>query len=390
MVPSEARTHRCAVVDHPDVVLYDFGDYHPLRPERIAAGLDLLQQAGLWDQDRETLSAVAATIADLELVHSAAYIRAVDEGGSVGLPGGMLAEFGLGSTDNPPFADMHYASSLVAGGSLAAARAIMEGTLDHAFFPAGGLHHAQRARASGFCIYNDAAVAAAAVVREYGARVLYMDFDCHHGDGMQWIFYGDPRVVTLSFHETGQYLFPGTGEPSERGDGDGFGTSFNLPCFPFTRDEFWQEALDAVLAPLASRFPAHLLITNHGCDTHVWDPLTHLALTTASLQRQACMVHELAHRHTEGRWLAVGSGGYDWRRVVPRSWAIVWAEMSSRALPHYLPESWRRRWLTDAEGPHPATFLDDPAISPPPDAESMVLEVNRAALAALAELIPDK
>src|SRR5947209_1387073 len=239
--------HRSAIVDHPDLLLYDFGEYHPLRPERITAGLDLLREADVWEPEGETLSAVPAECAELELVHSGDYIRAVDEAGIAGLPGGMLARFGLTSRDNPPFPDMHYAASLVAGGSLSAARAIMDGDLDHAFFPAGGLHHAQRARAHGFCIYNDAAVAAAAAVRDYHARVLYLDFDCHHGDGVQYIFYSDPRVVTLSFHETGRYLFPGTGDLDEVGEDDGAGTSFNLPFFPFSRDTQWIDALDRVL-----------------------------------------------------------------------------------------------------------------------------------------------
>jgi acetoin utilization protein AcuC len=380
--------HRAAIGNHPDLVLYDFGAYHPLRPERITAGLDLLCSAELWTPAEETVTAVPAEPPDLERVHSAEYIRAVEDAGSVGLPDGLLAGFGLAERDNPPFADMHYAAALVAGGSLVCMRAIMDGTLEHAFFPPGGLHHAHRSRASGFCIYNDAAVAAAAAIREYGARVLYMDFDCHHGDGVQSIFYRDPRVVTVSFHETTRSLFPGTGgEPDEMGDGDGYGTSFNLPFFPFTRDSCWQAALDRVLGPLAGRFPADLLITNHGCDTHIWDPLTHLSLTTSSLHRQAVLAHTIAHEHAGGRWLAVGSGGYDWRRVVPRSWAILWGEMTGRRLPDRLPEEWRQRWLPNAERPHPVAFLDAAEVSPPFQGESEVREVNEAALDAVASIV---
>jgi acetoin utilization protein AcuC len=387
VVPSEVA-HLSAIIDHPDLLLYDFGAYHPLRPERVTAGLDLLQSAGLWDPEGERVLAAPAEIPELELVHASDYIRAVEDAGSVGLPASLLAGFGLTQRDNPPFPDMHYAASLVAGGSLVAMRAIMDGSLDHAFFPPGGLHHAHRARAHGFCIYNDAAVAAAAAVRAYGARVLYLDFDCHHGDGVQWLFYTDPRVVTLSFHETTRYLFPGVGgEPNETGDGEGAGTAVNLPFFPFTRDACWQEALDRVLSPLIRCFPADLLITNHGCDTHVWDPLTHLALTTSSLQRQARMAHSIAHEHTRGRWLAVGSGGYDWRRVVPRSWAIVWTEMTGRELPDRLPAAWSERWLAGAEPPHPTTFLDNPEVSPPFEGGANVRDVNRAALETVVSLM---
>src|SRR5205085_6685582 len=144
------------------------------------------------------------------------------------------------------------------------ARSITGGAYLHGFNPAGGLHHALRARASGFCVYNDAAVAIGALLREHGTRVLYLDFDCHHGDGVQWLFYDEPRVMTVSFHETGHYLFPGTGGVEETGTGPGRGYSVNVPVAPFTQDESWMEAVEAVLPELVEGFAPDLIITSHG------------------------------------------------------------------------------------------------------------------------------
>ncbi|GAC1404434.1 MAG: acetoin utilization protein AcuC [Chloroflexota bacterium] len=350
------------LVDHPDFLLYDFGPSHPLRPERITSSLQLLDVSGLWNRAAETLHPFAAESNELALVHAQHFIRAVEGASSGHHRTAALGEFGLSSSDNPVFPNMHYASSLVAGGTLTAVRQVLSGDMDHAFNPAGGLHHAQFARASGFCIYNDPAIAAAAAVREYGARVLYIDLDCHHGDGVQWLFYDTPEVLTVSFHESGQFLFPGTGTLEERGTGNGTGYSINMPFEPFTTDESWIESLETLLPGLSADFEPDIIISNHGCDTHVWDPLTHMNLTTRSLEHQVRMVHALAHEHCNGKWVAVGSGGYDWRRVVPRSWAILWAEMTDRTLPHLLPADWQQKWLQADEEPAPVAFQDGPEL----------------------------
>lgn len=351
---------RVSLVYHPDLLQYDFGPQHPLRPERIELGLDLLETLGIWVAAQETCIPRAAPNDVLEFIHDSAYIAAVQAGEPGALRASELGRFGLTSSDNPPFPNMHYAASLVAGGAAEAARAVMRRDLDHVFHPAGGLHHAQRRRASGFCIYNDPALAAAVAVEEFGARVAYVDFDCHHGDGVQWLFYDDPSVLTVSFHESGRFLFPGTGGVEERGEGEGRGYTVNLPFIPFTQDASWLHAIQALLPPLIQRFAPDLLLTVHGCDTHAFDQLTHLSLTTESFVVQARLVHELAHAHCDGRWIAFGSGGYDWRRVVPRSWAIVWSEMSGRALPRELPPAWLARWSSDELEPLPRTFRDNP------------------------------
>jgi acetoin utilization protein AcuC len=355
-----AQSDRVSLVYHPDLTQYDFGPQHPLRPERIELGLDLLTELGIWTAGTETCIPVAAPDGVLGLIHSPEYIaavRAVDFGT---LRGSELARFGLTSLDNPHFPNMHYASSLVAGGAAEATRAVMRRELDHAFHPAGGLHHARHERASGFCIYNDPALAAAVAVEEFGARVAYVDFDCHHGDGVQWLFYDDPSVLTVSFHESGRFLFPGTGGVEERGEGEGLGYAANVPFLPFTQDASWTDAIHDIVPPLLERFAPDLLLTVHGCDTHAWDPLTHLCLTTEAFEDQVRLVHDLAHRLCDGRWVAFGSGGYDWRRVVPRSWAIIWSQMSGRPLPPELPQSWLSRWGHDDLEPLPVRFRDNP------------------------------
>ena len=173
------------------------------------------------------------------------------------------------------------------------------------------------------------------------------------------MFYDAPSVLTVSFHESGRFLFPGTGEVDERGEGAGLGYAVNVPFMPYTPNASWIDAIHTVVPPLIDRFAPDLLLSVHGCDTHVFDPLTHLALTTEAFVVQARLAHELAHRHCNGRWIAFGSGGYDWRRVVPRSWAIVWSEMSGRELPAELPPEWLLRWSSDTLEPLPDSFRDD-------------------------------
>lgn len=224
---------------------------------------------------------------------------------------------------------MHDAAATVAGGSVVAAEAIHAGEAAHAFNPAGGLHHAARQRASGFCVYNDVAVAAA-WLRDRGHRVACVDVDAHHGDGTEAIFAGDPQVLTISLHESGRYLFPGTGFPADVGVGAGRGTSANLPLQPFAWDEPWLAAFEAVVPPLLRQFRPTVLVTQDGCDTHQLDPLTHLECSTRIWPYVGRRFHELAHELCEGRWLALGGGGYAVRVVVPRAWTLLFSQMVER------------------------------------------------------------
>ncbi len=350
----------------PRYLAYDFGPDHPLRPERGRALQDLLAAMRLLDGRHVCVREPApATEEELLLAHAPAYVDTV-KALSGGLRDPARAEAaGLGEGDTPAFPGMHEAAATIAGGTLAAARAVMAGEVAHAFNPGGGLHHAHRHRASGFCIYNDLVVAIAAVVQEYEAKVLYLDFDVHHGDGVQAAFYDDPRVLTVSFHETGRYLFPGTGAVLELGTGPGLGYSVNVPLTAFTQDDSWLAAVEALVPALAERFRPDLIVSQFGCDGHAWDGQAHFRLTTAAYARAARLVHELAHEHCRGRWVATGGGGYDPVRVVPRVWTLLWAEMRGAALPETLPEPWLARWAPLAAGPMPHTFIDPPEIVPP-------------------------
>lgn len=356
---------RAWYVASPGYYAYDFGPDHPMRPERGAALIDLVRDSKmLRGRNVRLVAPDPATQADLALAHTPAYIETVCTLSAGTGDRSRAAAAGLGEGDTPAFTGMHEAAALLAGGTLTAARAVMRGEADHAFNPGGGMHHALRDRASGFCIYNDLAVAIAAVVQEHEAKVLYLDFDVHHGDGVQAAFYDDPRVLTVSFHETGRFLFPGTGTVLELGTRAGLGYSVNVPLAAFTQDESWLAAVESLVPGLAERFRPDLIVSQFGCDGHAWDGQAHLRLTTAAYARAARLVHQLAHTHCGGRWVATGGGGYDPVRVVPRAWALVWAELACRRVPERLPAGWVARWAPRANGPMPQAVIDPPDIVP--------------------------
>lgn len=390
--PTAASLPKAGVffVHDPQLGQYNFGPNHPLRPRRHLLLMDLLEQSGiLQPEGPDILLQQQASREELLLAHSPAYIAAVErlsaeDGGLDSLVGEYAVDpepYGFGMGDNPIFPEMHAASARIVGGTLEAARAVMSGKARHAFNATGGFHHALRDRASGFCIYNDAAVAIAAMLQEYEARILYVDFDAHHGDGVQWAFYDDPRVMTVSFHETGDYLFPGTGALLELGKGAGRGSAVNIPLDAFTEDDSWLEAVSALLPSLVHGFHPDLIVSQHGCDTHEWDSLTHLSLTTRTAAAQTKLTHELAHEHCQGRWVALGGGGYDLYRVVPRAWALVWSEMSGRPLPEHIPTAWLESWQPESKTSLPTTFLDNPEDFPPKPRRAEIERHNRQVVA---------
>jgi acetoin utilization deacetylase AcuC-like enzyme/GNAT superfamily N-acetyltransferase len=377
-------------VHDPQLAQFDFGPDHPLRPVRHELLVSLLEHAGVLKRDSdEVLNQQPATHEELLLVHTPDYVSAVARlseldgviEGFTGEPSIDPERYGFGLGDTPTFPGMHDVCARIAGGTLAAARAVMSGQVRHAFNPTGGLHHAMRDRASGFCIYNDTAVAIAALLRDYEAHVLYVDFDAHHGDGVQWAFYDEPRVMTVSFHETGRYLFPGTGDVLELGQGAGRGFAVNLPMDAFTEDGSWLEAINAMVPALAERFRPDIIFSQHGCDPHTFDPLTHLATTTRAAAAQAKLIHDLAHEHCQGRWVALGGGGYDIYRVVPRAWSLVWSELSGRTLPDKIPTAWLDRWQPECPDPLPRAFLDDPDDFPPKPRRAEIERHNRRVVA---------
>jgi acetoin utilization protein AcuC len=264
---------------------------------------------------------------EIALVHTRPYIEAVRRAGQTREPD--LAH-GLGTEDDPVFPEMHEASALVVGASLAAVRAVMAGHSDHAINLAGGLHHAMASSASGFCIYNDAAIAIAAALAAGAERVAYVDVDVHHGDGVEAAFWDDPRVLTISVHETGRYLFPGTGAPTDTGGLGAQGTAVNVALPPDTGDDGWLRAFHAVVPPLLGAFRPDLLVTQQGCDSHALDPLAHLELSVDGQRETYAALHRLAHEHAGGRWVALGGGGYAIVDVVPRAWTHLVGEVVGR------------------------------------------------------------
>lgn len=335
---------------------YDFGPGHPLTPRRFGPGIDLLRAVGA-----DRLEAPGeATEGDLMRLHDRGYIEQVR---SFSDHPWQPTAMGVGTGDVPAFHGMHEASALVAGGSIGAIGRILSGEAEHAFSPAGGLHHAMPARASGFCVYNDVALAVAAA-RDAGHRVLYIDLDVHHGDGTQAMFWDDPMVLTFSIHESGRSLFPGTGAADETGGSAAPGTAVNMPLVASSGDASWWPAVERALPALCSAFEPSFIVSQHGCDSHVLDPLAHLRVTTAAYHQAARLIDQLAHEFCEGRWMATGGGGYDAYRVVPRSWAVVWLAQAHRDVPDVTPPDWRRRWTGPAEdygqGPLPSLLIDPP------------------------------
>lgn len=340
---------------HPAMEQYCFRPDHPFDPARLKATVSLLKAMNLLDE-KDILIPGSAAREDLLLAHTAGYLDRVEKLSAEGAV--AEAGFGLGTEDTPLFPGMHDAASLIAGSTMQAVAEVLEGRADHAVSISGGLHHAQRNQASGFCIYNDINVAIRFAQKRYGARILYLDTDAHHGDGVQWEFYDDPDVLTISFHENGRYLFPGTGWINENGKGAGIGYSVNIPLEPFTEDESFLECFHEVLPPLVEAFAPDLIFSQNGCDGHCYDPLTHFQLSMASFKEIPRLVHQLAHTYTMGKWVAVGGGGYDPYRVVPRAWTLLWAEAAHLTAGETIPQEWIDQWQTLASHPLSYTLMD--------------------------------
>jgi acetoin utilization protein AcuC len=338
---------------------YDFGPGHPLAPVRVELTMRLARSLGVLSAPGVAVAApVPATDADLELVHTPEYIAAVRRAGESGLAPDLL-RFGLGTADDPVFPGMHEASALVTGATLAAARAVALGSAEHAVSIAGGLHHAMADHASGFCVYNDPAIAIRALLDQGLERVAYVDIDVHHGDGVQAAFYSDPRVLTISLHEHPATLFPGTGRPSETGGpgADGYAVNVALPAG--TRDAGWLRAFHAIVPPLLRAFEPQLLVSQHGCDTHWMDPLANLELTVDGQRAAHAAIHRLAHETAGGRWLLTGGGGYELVQVVPRTWTHLLAEAAGQPIDPQTatPDEWRAytRQRTGRDAPEQMT-----------------------------------
>ncbi|CAM2822609.1 acetoin utilization protein AcuC [Paenibacillus sediminis] len=354
---------------HDESLNYHFHDDHPFHPTRLKLTIDLLKELGALDSSN-MLAARQATEEELLRVHSSSYIEEV-KGLSCNPPEERYLQqaekFGFAGEDTPYFSNMHHIASCVVGGSITAVEAVMTGKSPHALHLGGGLHHALSAQAAGFCVYNDVSVAIAHLRHHYDAKVLYIDTDAHHGDGVQWAFYTDSEVCTYSIHETGKYLFPGTGFVNERGQDTGYGACVNIPLQPYTEDESWLHCFKESIQRLTAYFKPDVIVSQHGCDAHALDPLSHLHCSMQIYNEIPAIIHELAHKYCNGKWVAFGGGGYDIWRVVPRAWSLVWLEMSDHPLKETikldplspLPAAWIDRWQQKAPVPLPAFWLDD-------------------------------
>jgi acetoin utilization protein AcuC len=367
-----------AVFIYSDELLgYRFSDEHPFNQTRLTLTMDLLKEANALQSD-EIVPPRMATDEELFLNHDPNYVNAVKRASVGQLSQDQAEGFGIGTEDTPMFQGMHEASAYLVGGTLTAVDLVMTGKAKHALHLGGGLHHGFKGKASGFCIYNDSSVAIRYMQEKYGARVLYVDTDAHHGDGVQWSFYDDPDVCTLSIHETGRYLFPGTGNINERGHGKGYGYSFNIPLDAFTEDESWLEAYETSFREVIEFFKPDVILTQNGADAHYYDPLTHLSATMNIYREIPRIAHELAHEYCDGKWIAVGGGGYDIWRVVPRAWSMIWMQMTGRMdLATSFPGKWTERWQSKAGVTLPNEWWDRPDIYKPIPRKGEITEKNK-------------
>lgn len=345
-----------SLVFEPSLIEYNFGPSHPMSPIRVDLTMRLAEALGVLDH----LTVVPAPMADNELigtVHTKELIAAVTR---LGTEGGEDMRFGLGSGDNPVFPNMHLAAAHVVGASVEAFRQVLSGESLHSASITGGLHHAMADRSSGFCIYNDVAVGIQTLLDQGIERVAYVDIDVHHGDGVEKIFYDDPRVLTVSLHETGEMLFPGTGFAPDSGGVGAEGTAVNVALPPGTADGGWLRAFHAVVPQLVEAFEPEVLVTQQGCDSHALDPLAHMALSVDAQRASYLALHDLAHRHAGGRWLATGGGGYEIVDVVPRAWCHLIAVAAGRPLDPGtpVPQAWRDHVAQRLGRPGPARMTD--------------------------------
>jgi acetoin utilization protein AcuC len=360
-MPPRTPTSPCpgpaSVVFDQALTEYDFGPSHPMSPIRVDLTMRLAEALGVLDG----LTVVPAPIADDELialVHTPELMDAVKRAGED--PLGFEAAYGLGSDDNPVFHDMHRAAAHVVGATVEAFRQVGSSESLHSASICGGLHHAMPDRASGFCIYNDVAVGIRSLLASGVEKVAYVDVDVHHGDGVERIFYDDPRVLTVSLHETGQALFPGTGFPADSGGPGAEGTAVNVALPPGTADAGWLRAFHAVVPPLVREFAPEVLVTQHGCDSHRDDPLADLMLSVDGQRASYLALHDLAHEVAGGRWVATGGGGYALVEVVPRAWTHLLAAIGGRPLDPRTetPEAWCAH-VRDTLGRTPPALMTD-------------------------------
>jgi acetoin utilization protein AcuC len=372
---------RASVVWTPRFLGYELSDSHPLDPVRLDLTMRLAGELGVLE-GVDLFEPEQAPDSEIERVHVPSYLSAVKSAPEVAFGIGH----GLGTEDNPIFPHMHEASALVCGGSLLAAQHIAEGRADRAVNIAGGLHHAMADRAAGFCVYNDCAVAISWLLDNGFERIVYLDVDVHHGDGVQAAFYDDPRVMTISIHQHPLTIWPGTGWPGEYGKGDGAGYAVNVPLMPGTKDSGWLRAFHAVVPSLLGAFRPQVLVTQCGADAHAEDPLANLGLSVDGQREIYRTCRRLVDEYCGGKWLVLGGGGYALFRVVPRAWTHLLATVLDRDLDpaRPLPAGWVAHAATLTRQSLPTAMTDGCEVSYEPWTEGSdrvdpaVMEVRRA------------
>ncbi len=367
---------RTAFVHNADAVQYDLGQHHPFKAVRPELVKSLLEAYGVT---LELTGSQPATLEEIRRVHSSAYVTRVQRASS-GEAVPDAVQYGIGTSDTPIFARMHEATAGVAGATLTAARLVSSGAVTRALNIAGGLHHAQAGMGSGFCVYNDLSIAIADLVGS-GLRVAYLDVDAHHGDGVQWLHYDDPNVLTISLHETGRYLFPGTGHTHELGRGAGLGYSLNVALEPYTQDSSYLDSLTRVLEPALQWFKPDVLVLQGGADSHQFDPLADLSLTTQGYAAVYRLAVQMANLYAGGRIIATGGGGYATYTAVPRVWAELYAALNEITLPEAVPSAWLAAWQSQSDAALPLTMSDAPIGIP------RQLEIERSNSSTVAQLL---
>lgn len=371
---------RTALIWDPRLAAYDLGDGHPLNPLRLILTVELMEAFGLLG-DGVVLEAREATEAELLLAHAPGYIEAVRHAGD--WASDFRPQMGLGTDDNPVFPGMHEVAALTCGATIMALDEVLSGRRDKTFSIAGGMHHAHRARAAGFSTYNDAAVAIACARADHpGLKVLYLDLDAHHGDGVQECFGGSDDVLTISLHESGIFAFPGTGFPGEVGYDRGEGFSANVPLPSRATDDCFELAFSEVVEPLARAFAPDVIVAQLGVDAHYADPQTELGLTLPGYRSLVRKTIALADELCAGRLVALGGGGYHAVEVVPLAWTWVLAALLGIELADDVPDAWR-------EGTRSRLGLEPPSSMGLKDSYEVDAETAEKLMAATAEVVAE-
>jgi len=377
------------VVWSPDLLGYDFGHGHPMSPTRLDLTMRLVRALGLLDAPGVSVVGTSpASDEVLALVHDPAYVAAVHAASEHGVENPAL---GLGTEDDPVFAGMHEAAARILSGSYEAAGAVWAGRALHAVNIAGGMHHARQGAASGFCIYNDAAAAVRRLLDDGAERVAYVDLDAHHGDGVEQAFWDDPRVLTVSVHQSGATLFPGTGHATDTGGDAAPGSAVNVALPRRTDGARWLRAVDAVVPAVLRAFRPQVVVSQHGCDAHGHDPLSDLDVSIDAQRTAVRWIHELAHELSGGRWVALGGGGYSVTSVVPYAWSNVVAEVvhAPVAPSTPVPAAWREHISAVAHRETPALMgVGDVELTPWGKGYDPEDEVDRAVFATRRAVFP--